>query len=521
MKKRICSVMMVLGLIILPIINALCIPAKPVKAAGALALPQAIEMLQILYSVFASGMVVSGAVNLDFTDADTAGEVFTEFMDNLSETLGTSVDIPEWANSSFVLSADGTEYRLADYLEYLKTLEEPTDTQTDLAPGLWGKYGMTYQEWLEMQQQEFTGGTGETPPEEPTEPEPGNEPKISSFKMASGFFAQVAEFLHDLWNDEIPNYSARDYYNDNCFSGKYTSTDPRFYLSYKIGTTVMTANGSTYGYGLIPYSNDSLTYTVCLYNLYSRTINTNAQLYVDIYSYNEDGTVSQTSGNINSVSNADNKMFTTNLPKFQTLDGMYAFYNDDDISGITNKPQLNVADLIGNGISGSLEIFEGKQLKPQTFVDTYNAIKSNYETVVEPGLTDDPEVNTPIFQDTAKEVAESVLADAEVTPETDPGTDPGTGTETDNENINNYKTDLTMIFPFCLPFDFIYLLNVLDAEPIAPKFEIPFVVQALNINDKVILDMSFMENAMEIFRLGEIILFILLLIKASSKLIRW
>lgn len=85
----------------------------------------------------------------------------------------------------------------------------------------------------------------------------------------------------------------------------------------------------------------------------------------------------------------------------------------------------------------------------------------------------------------------------------------------------SFTADLTEIFPFCLPFDLIRFLDALDADPVAPCFEIPFVVEALGIDMTVEFDMSFMDDAVEIFRIGELGCFIISLILVTQKLIKW
>lgn len=105
-------------------------------------------------------------------------------------------------------------------------------------------------------------------------------------------------------------------------------------------------------------------------------------------------------------------------------------------------------------------------------------------------------------------------------PEPGPNPNPNPGTETDID-MNDYKVNLTSVFPFCIPFDFITLLDVLDAEPVAPRFEFPVVIPALDYQETVIIDMSFLDEVAEIIRLCETISFIIFLMFATSKVIRW
>lgn len=105
-------------------------------------------------------------------------------------------------------------------------------------------------------------------------------------------------------------------------------------------------------------------------------------------------------------------------------------------------------------------------------------------------------------------------------PDPDPGTDPTPGTDPDVD-MSSYKVDLQGIFPFCIPFDFITLLKVLDAEPVAPCFDFPVVIPALGYEETVRLDMSIFDDVAEVMRLCETVSFIIFLMFATSKVIKW
>ena len=106
------------------------------------------------------------------------------------------------------------------------------------------------------------------------------------------------------------------------------------------------------------------------------------------------------------------------------------------------------------------------------------------------------------------------------TPDPDPGKDPTPGTDPDVD-MSSYKVDLQGIFPFCIPFDFIALLKALDAEPVAPCFEFPVVIPALGYEETVRLDMSIFDDVAEVMRLCETVSFIIFLMFATSKVIKW
>lgn len=103
-------------------------------------------------------------------------------------------------------------------------------------------------------------------------------------------------------------------------------------------------------------------------------------------------------------------------------------------------------------------------------------------------------------------------------PEPDPEPDPDPQPDMD---AADYKVELSGIFPFCIPFDFIALLKVLDASPRAPCFTFPVVIPALNYREDVKLDLSIFDDVAKVIRLCEKVGFILFLMFVTSKVIRW
>lgn len=104
-----------------------------------------------------------------------------------------------------------------------------------------------------------------------------------------------------------------------------------------------------------------------------------------------------------------------------------------------------------------------------------------------------------------------------------PGTGGGTGTDPENPDkpddseIADYKTDLRLVFPFCIPFDLIHLFEAFDAEPEAPVFKIPIELQVENpftgskivdFQDEIVIDLSDYEQAAKVVRILEVIAFL-------------
>lgn len=102
--------------------------------------------------------------------------------------------------------------------------------------------------------------------------------------------------------------------------------------------------------------------------------------------------------------------------------------------------------------------------------------------------------------------------------DTDPDSDPGTDTDPE---MSDYKVELTGVFPFCIPFDFIALLKVLSAEPEAPRFAFPVVIPALDYEETFYIDLSIFDDVAKVMRTCEKVSFIIFLMFATSKVIRW
>ena len=103
-------------------------------------------------------------------------------------------------------------------------------------------------------------------------------------------------------------------------------------------------------------------------------------------------------------------------------------------------------------------------------------------------------------------------------PNPDPEVTPKPDDTTTDVNPDDYKADLRLVFPFCIPFDLVHLIQAFEAEPEAPVFEFPLDLELENpwTGKKVIdyhhvfkLDMSDYEPVIKIFRIFEIIFFII------------
>lgn len=576
-KKRLCCVMMSCLMIIIPLCAAM-VPKMQVKAAGVLGAEQTIELLQILYSALASGMMVSGAVNADYTDADTAGEIFTEFMNSMSRSIGGyGGEIPAWALDSTYTMSDGTVYTIYDLVEDMQALDDPAYEDEELATGTWGKLGVKkvdLEEDLRNQFRVVDGGGGTDPEQEPND----NYPNVSGFTLASGFFGMMADFISDIWADDVngtkyfypdENFDDKFGFKNNCYKGHYpTDADGNYYIQ---GNYVYTNGSNTwlekitfdtkYNFKVVGVLNGTVnSYGNISYEFYIKSASTLINCYVpcSIIRYDLTGKIlSQSTSTIDGVLGTIIKS-AMNIPVFSTMTQAEAYFENGTDTGILNGTKLNHTELISDGVGGSLSIFEGKQLKPETFANAYKALDTSYNNQVAPQISDDPVLNTDLFNQIMASTAANVASNSEIIPDTDPVTDPvkvpgqlpsdipitipsdqpinipqseedlrqDTAVEAETAldeamNGSNYKYDLSDVFPFCIPFDFVDLLKALSAEPKTPSFEFPFVVPILGINNVYVIDLNWMNTVMQIVRTMEIVGFLMFLMVLTGKVIKW
>lgn len=115
-------------------------------------------------------------------------------------------------------------------------------------------------------------------------------------------------------------------------------------------------------------------------------------------------------------------------------------------------------------------------------------------------------------------VAPNPNPDPNPNPNPNPEVTPKPDDTTTDVNPDDYKADLRLVFPFCIPFDLVHLIQAFEAEPEAPVFEFPFDLELQNpwTGKKILdyhhvfkLDMSDYEPVIKIFRIFEIIFFII------------
>lgn len=119
------------------------------------------------------------------------------------------------------------------------------------------------------------------------------------------------------------------------------------------------------------------------------------------------------------------------------------------------------------------------------------------------------------------------VVDAEVKDEVKPSEPSEDNTEEsedmgENKPIKdvNMQFDLKKLFPFCIPFDVLAFVTVLNATPEAPCFTIPIKIGSF-VNYTITVDFSKFVTLSKILRIGIGIIYICALAVVTSKLIKW
>lgn len=539
-------------------VQATAVPA-PVSSEATL------EALMILWNLLVNGMIAGGAAEA-VGDYDSEKALFDAFLDFANDALGipTAEDFLTYTPDGEIITFDslveaydkGT-ITIPEWWVDEWDVDEETGEDVIQLPNeqVWGKYrvgfGDDFASILEAWE-ERGGGTGDSgEPEEPKEPEFN---KIEAFAIGAGFLNLMGEFFTSVFKGEVEGVEPESIFDISHSGytgqlkvdslGNYIVQAEESHTSHNYSTgaetslvkTIVDCTSTTPVACYIPEPNLFFANNVADYPIYFRTFNGKScdayTITQTVYRYDiftDDLTSEQTRSDAWCifVSNTlPSKMqYFVNIPVFDSLEAADNYLLTGDDSGVLNLMEVEYPALI-ESIPTTLAPLADVRLSPSTLQQTYTGMKTAYETEVKPNISTDTKTNTETYTETMTETvtqtATQVSPSPTPTPTPDiPETDTEIETETTGTEIDDYKRDLRMVFPFCLPFDFIALLQALDAEPQTPRFEIPFVVPALDLEMTVDLNLSFLDDVMEGLRTIELVGFIVFLIFATGKLIKW
>ena len=382
--------------------------------------------------------------------------------------------------------------------------------------------------WDELKEIGFDDGSGGDPTPSPS-PDPKKVfTKIALVSLGASLIAVAGAFVKDLFDGKVEGIDPDTYLPDGMFTGYPTESNAgkiNIYASYFYNNS-STLSEEKYSY--------NATNEDCFYFLasYGTTASGSYILKPGIYYISSGRTVFPSYSYLqDDLGNA----FTFNWISYPVPDSGYRFgnytivsnipifahfgfdaYCKGDTSMLLHAPDIyDFPDLV-KSVPEVLQPLTGTKFSPSLLPGINTAVSNAVKSL--PETSTDTKANTETYKETMTSTITDVAPKTEVAPlpSTTPGTETGDGFEGDS-----YKRDLKLLFPFCIPFDFIHLIQALKAEPETPKFEIPVKLDFVDVDTSIVIDLAWMDPIMKIWRLGELGLFIVMLMKSTSKVIRW
>lgn len=564
MQKRISALLLAMVIVIGSVLNGNTLKVKAASATVAMSPELAAEFYLFLYQLTETAMHVGGAnKGLDSKEAmetlrdgvigyySVSGEKNVDF--EIKTTDGRT--FKSYSNSGYrgglveYTTADGHTYKLSGdkfctlLLNGTITLDPDIYNDTDEEPRVndddeyvKNMKAMFDAKWEELREIGFKDDSGDPTPSPSPDPEKKPFKNIALVTVGASLVALAGAFVKDLYDGKVEGLAAEDYYTGLGFTGKLDQdADGKYIIRGYVNTQINANDGTTY----FPHYNFDSSYSFYaspIVGVYFETNNvtTSSGIYLKAYStslynpriqsfyrpYNASGNP-MNSGSYNtgfsySASVGCAIEYALNIPVFDSEDHALAFCKTGNLTGLLNGETYDFPELT-KSVPTVMQPLTGYEFAPGRLRNVNQAL-ADAATKVQPETGTDTAAATKTYTDTMTDTMTKVAPKTEVNPlpSTTPGTETGEGFEGES-----YKRDLRLIFPFCIPFDFIHFIQALSADPVAPCFEIPIKLDFLGIDMVLELDFSWMDPIMEIFRLGELGCFMIMLMAETKKMIGW
>lgn len=546
MQKRISALLLAMVIVIGSVLNGNTLKVKAASATVAMSPELAAEFYMVLLQVAETAMHVSGANNgfnnkeameaigdgvqgyfvtsmsegVDFEFQTTDGETFKSYHN--SGYPGGLVEYTTADGQTYKLSGDKFTTLLLngtitlDPDIYNDTDDEPTVDKDD--EYVKNMKAMFDAKWEELKEIGFDDGSGGDPTPSPS-PNPKKVfTKIALVSLGTSLIAVAGAFVKDLFDGKVEGLNLGTYlgYEDYSFLGSVpVNSEGKFMYRGKYGPT----NSLYKTYSFIIYTssqrcaayldNNVLTFGY----LGSNDKLVPLQAWSDGYSIDTAKPVSGRTG-LNYMY-FGNETYSFNFPFFESTEDAINYLKTGSLTGLLNGEAYDFPDLV-KSVPEVLQPLTGTKFSPSLLPGINTAVSNAVKSL--PETSTDTKANTETYKETMTSTITDVAPKTEVVPQ--PSTTPGTETGESTEG-EAYKRDLRLIFPFCIPFDFIHFIQALSADPVAPCFEIPIKLDSLGIDMVLELDLAWMDPIMEIFRLGELGCFVIMLMAATKKMIGW
>lgn len=514
MQKRISALLLAVVIVIGSVLGGNTLKVK--AASVAVSEEFAVELTMMLYNLLETVAISSGIKDGldDYESGSSLYDAFIASVESMAEPpfYDTIITQPDGSQVTVKEALDAVESTLGSNALKLPTSET------------FAKYRVI-------------SGTGGNEPD-PT-PTPSSDPDstpvpdtgykdpfsyIQDVLVASTLVTAMAGFFDDLYNGKVEGLDPGTYlgYEDYSFLGSVpVDVNGNFMYRGKVGP--VNSLRPLYGFVNINYSDRLCAYinrvsnssAVVVGRLTSSGDIENLQVWSEGYSIN---TARGQSGRIGySYMYFGNETYSFNFPFFESMEDAINYLKTGNLTGLLNGEAYDFPDL-ATSTAERLQPLTGYEFAPGRLPGINAALSTAAAALPEPGL--DPAENTEAYKKTLNAALTAALPEPAPEPEPDPdpspSPDPGTGGEGES-----YKRDLKLLFPFCIPFDFIHLIQALKAEPETPKFEIPVKLDFVDVDTSIVIDLAWMDPIMKIWRRGELGLFIVMLMKSTSKMIRW
>ena len=526
MQKRISALLLAMVIVIGSVLGGHTLKVK--AASVAVSEEFAVELTMMLYNLLETVAISSGIKDGldDYESGSSLYDAFIASVESMAEPpfYDTIITQPDGSQVTVKEALDAVESTLGSNALKLPTSET------------FAKYRVI-------------SGTGGNEPD-PT-PTPSSDPDstpvpdtgykdpfsyIQDVLVTSTLFSAMAGFFADVYQGKIVGINPAEYYGTGeCFSGKLEkNSDGNYVIRGYVNTQINSTDGTTY----FPHYNFDSSYSFYaspIVAVYSETnnVNTSSGIYLKAYStslynpriqsfyrpYNASGNP-MNSGSYNTgfsyfASVGCAIEYALNIPVFDSEDHALAFCKTGNLTGLLNGEAYDFPNL-ATSTAERLQPLTGYEFAPGRLPGINAALSTAAVALPEPGL--DPAENTEAYKNALNAALTAALPEPAPEPEPEPDPSPDPGTDGEGES---YKRDLRLIFPFCIPFDFIHFIQALSADPVAPCFKIPIKLDSLGIDMVLELDLAWMDPVMEIFRLGELGCFVIMLMAATKKMIGW
>ena len=512
MQKRISALLLAMVIVIGSVLGGNTLKVK--AASVAVSEEFAVELTMMLYNLLETVAISSGIKDGldDYESGSSLYDAFIASVESMAEPpfYDTIITMEDGSKMTVKEALDAAESTLGSNALKLPTSET------------FAKYRVI-------------SGTGGSDPEPTPTPEPENTPTpdtgytdpfryIQDVLVAGTLVSAMAGFFDDLYNGKVEGLDPGTYlgYEDYSFLGSVpVDANGKFMYRGKIGP--VDSLRPLYGFVNINYSDRLCAYinrvsnssAVVVGRLTSSGDIENLQVWSEGYSINTARGQSGRTGY--SYLYFGNETYSFNFPFFESTEDAINYLKTGSLTGLLNGEAYDFPDL-ATSTAERLQPLTGYEFAPGRLPGINAALSTAAAALPEPGL--DPAENTEAYKKTLNAALTAALPEPAPEPEPDPdpspSPDPGTGGEGES-----YKRDLKLIFPFCIPFDFIHFIQALSADPVAPCFKIPIKLESIGIDMVLELDLAWMDPVMEIFRLGELGCFVIMLMAATKKMIGW